>query len=389
MAAKKSSIWTPANIVTCVRVVFVPVWLLMAETLGYMSAESGFSAGMFATFVAFCLLSLTDKLDGYLARSRNEVTTFGKFLDPIADKLVVIVALCYLLERGEPVTWALLVIISREFLVSGLRMVVASKGVVIAAGNLGKWKTATTMGAICVNLLALAFPQGSGAFDALCILAYALLAAAVVLTIWSGLDYFKGAWGSLADDEPADEDADGEQDASDDSVPEERACGATTAPSWDDATSLAAEVLDLARAKGLTVGTAESCTGGLVEAALTAIPGSSDVVMGAVGSYACSVKSALLGVSEQTLAEHGAVSSECASEMACGARSALGCDVSVSVTGIAGPGGAVPGKPVGTVWFGVSSGDSVRTECEHFTGDRNQVRLQSVMKALEMLKGAC
>ncbi len=389
MAAKKSSIWTPANIVTCVRVVFVPVWLLMAETLGYMSAESGFSAGMFATFVAFCLLSLTDKLDGYLARSRNEVTTFGKFLDPIADKLVVIVALCYLLERGEPVTWALLVIISREFLVSGLRMVVASKGVVIAAGNLGKWKTATTMGAICVNLLALAFPQSSGAFDALCVLAYVLLAAAVVLTIWSGLDYFKGAWGSLADDEPADEDADGEQAASDASGSEERACGVTTAPSWDDATALAAEVLDLARAKGLTVGTAESCTGGLVEAALTAIPGSSDVVMGAVGSYACSVKSALLGVSEQTLAEHGAVSSECASEMACGARTALGCDVSVSVTGIAGPGGAVPGKPVGTVWFGVSSGDSVHTECEHFAGDRNQVRLQSVMKALEMLKGAC
>ena len=399
MAAKKSSIWTPANIVTCVRVVFVPVWLLMAETIGYVMPKEGVSGGMLATFVAFCLLSLTDKLDGYLARSRNEVTTFGKFLDPIADKLVVIVALCYLLERGEPVTWALLVIISREFLVSGLRMVVASKGVVIAAGNLGKWKTATTMGAICVNLLALAFPEGSAAFEGLCVLAYALLAVAVVLTIWSGLDYFKGAWGSLADDEPGETSegsgADDPRVESASAYASDAAAGAASKledaalPTWDDATALAAEVLDCARAKGLTVGTAESCTGGLVEASLTAVPGSSDVVMGAVGSYACSVKSTLLGVSEQTLAEHGAVSSECASEMARGARKALACDVSVSVTGIAGPGGAVPGKPVGTVWFGVSAGDGVKTVCERFDGTRDQVRLQSVMKALELLKGAC
>ncbi len=392
MAAKKSSIWTPANIVTCVRVVFVPVWLLMAETIGYVMPREGVSGGMLATFVAFCLLSLTDKLDGYLARSRNEVTTFGKFLDPIADKLVVIVALCYLLERGEPVTWALLVIISREFLVSGLRMVVASKGVVIAAGNLGKWKTATTMGAICVYLLALAFPEGSAAFEGLCALAYVLLAVAVVLTIWSGLDYFKGAWGSLADDEPGEaaegdgNETSGTADACADAV--SKTVG-SEGPTWEDATALAAEVLECARAKGLTLGTAESCTGGLVEGALTAIPGSSDVVMGAVGSYACSVKSALLGVSGQTLAEHGAVSSECASEMARGARGALGCDVSVSVTGIAGPGGAVLGKPVGTVWFGVSVGDEVKTVCGHFDGSRDQVRLQSVMKALELLKGAC
>jgi CDP-diacylglycerol--glycerol-3-phosphate 3-phosphatidyltransferase len=98
---------------------------------------SGWSLGVFLFFVA---LSLTDKLDGYLARSRNEVTTFGKFLDPIADKLVVVVALCFLLERGEVSSWVLLVIVAREFLVSGLRMVVASSGTVIAASPLGKGK---------------------------------------------------------------------------------------------------------------------------------------------------------------------------------------------------------------------------------------------------------
>ena len=368
---KGYSIWTPANIVTCIRVVFVPVWLLMAELLGGKMPTEGISWGMFAVFVAFCLLSLTDKLDGYLARSRNEVTTFGKFLDPIADKLVVIVSLCYLLERGEPVTWPLLVIVSREFLVSGLRMVVASKGVVIAASDLGKWKTATTMGAICTNLLALALPADTTLHTLLINLAYAALFVAVLLTIWSGVDYFMKAWGSLVDEEPADE------------------VGAESSPlTWDDVTKKAEGVLETARAKGLTIGTAESCTGGLVEGALTAIPGSSDVVMGAVGSYACSVKEALLGVSHETLERVGAVSSECASEMAAGARRALDCNVAVSVTGIAGPGGAVPGKPVGLVWFGLSFGDEVRTVSEVFDGNRDQVRLQSVMRALELVSEA-
>ena len=269
---KGHSIWTPANSVTCVRVVFVPIWLLMAEVLGGKVPTEGISWGMFAVFAVFCLLSLTDKLDGYLARSRNEVTTFGKFLDPIADKLVVIVSLCYLLERGEPVTWPLLVIVSREFLVSGLRMVVASKGVVIAASDLGKWKTATTMGAICTNLLALALPADTILHTLLIYLAYAALFVAVLLTIWSGVDYFMKAWSSLVDEDPANE------------------AGAESSPlTWDDVTKKAEGVLEAARAKGLTIGTAESCTGGLVEGALTAIPGSSDVVMGAVGSYALSL----------------------------------------------------------------------------------------------------
>ena len=92
-----SSIWTPANVVTCVRVVAVPLWLLVAEFSPAAGTGSAWSLGVFLFFV---VLSLTDKLDGYLARSRNEVTTFGKFLDPIADKLVVVVALCFLLERG-------------------------------------------------------------------------------------------------------------------------------------------------------------------------------------------------------------------------------------------------------------------------------------------------
>lgn len=185
-----SSIRTPANIVTCVRVAAVPLWLLVAEMSPVAGLGSGWSLGVFLFFVA---LSLTDKLDGYLARSRNEVTTFGKFLDPIADKLVVVVALCFLLERGEVSSWVLLVIVAREFLVSGLRMVVASSGTVIAASPLGKGKTAVTMVAISALLLAMALPTG-GAAEAFELLGQVLMVAAVVLTAWSGIDYFVKAW---------------------------------------------------------------------------------------------------------------------------------------------------------------------------------------------------
>lgn len=188
------SIWTPANVVTCIRVVAVPLWLLVAEM---SPAAGGGSALSLVVFALFVLLSLTDKLDGYLARSRNEVTTFGKFLDPIADKLVVVVALCFLLERGAVSSWVLLVIVAREFLVSGLRMVVASAGTVIAASPLGKGKTAVTMVAISALLLVMALPEGSAAW-AIGVLGQVLMVVAVILTAWSGVDYFVKAWSYVA-----------------------------------------------------------------------------------------------------------------------------------------------------------------------------------------------
>lgn len=199
--AKRTSLWTPANVVTVIRVVFVPIWLVVAELS--RPAGTGVSGSALVAAILFILLSLTDKLDGYLARSRNEVTTFGKFLDPIADKLVVIVGLCYLLEQGLTSTWVLLVVVAREFLVSGLRMVVASKGVVVAASNLGKAKTATTMVALVGLLLCRALPPVGGLYLFLHLASVVLLWAAVILTAWSGVDYFIKCWPSVmeADDE--------------------------------------------------------------------------------------------------------------------------------------------------------------------------------------------
>lgn len=194
-------IWTPANVVTVIRVCLVPFWLAIAEVS--VPAASTMSWSSLLVAVLYILVSLTDKLDGYLARSRNEVTTFGKFLDPIADKLAVVVALCYLLEQGLVSPWVLLIVVAREFLVSGLRMVVASEGVVIAASNLGKWKTATTMVAICGLLLARAVPEGAF-HDGMNLLFWIVLAVAVVLTAWSGIDYFVKSWRYISQDSTSD-----------------------------------------------------------------------------------------------------------------------------------------------------------------------------------------
>lgn len=141
-----TSIWTPANIVTCVRILFIPLFMIASEF-----AFSGFAAGgnhfgitagawAVAAFVLYFVLSATDKIDGDLARKRGEVTDFGKFLDPIADKLLVFSALLILLEHGLVNVWFVFIILLREFLVSALRMVASANGEVIAADNLGKAK---------------------------------------------------------------------------------------------------------------------------------------------------------------------------------------------------------------------------------------------------------
>lgn len=196
MAVSSKKLWTPANIVTCIRIVLIPVWFILAAQVP--AAISSFSVPAFGIALFYIAISGTDKLDGYLARSRNEVTTFGKFLDPIADKLVVIFALVYLLMEGSMGPFMLLVVIVRELLVSGLRMVVAAKGVVIAASNLGKAKTATTMAGICGMLLARSF--GAGLFQTVLYgLSWWILVAATILTIWSGVDYLVKSWSYITE----------------------------------------------------------------------------------------------------------------------------------------------------------------------------------------------
>ena len=188
-----TSIWTPANIVTCVRILFIPVYMLLAT----LPADTGgLSTGVLdaLAFVIYLTLSLTDKVDGYLARSRHEITDFGKFLDPIADKLLVFSALLIFIAQGTLSFWVVFIILVREFLVSALRMVVSANGVVLAADKLGKWKTATTMVAICIYLfhdvmLSFSLPGA----DSLMLVGQVLMGIAVVLTVVSGVQYFWNA----------------------------------------------------------------------------------------------------------------------------------------------------------------------------------------------------
>lgn len=199
-----TSIWTPANIVTCVRILFIPLFMIASEF-----AFSGFAAGgnhfgitagawAVAAFVLYFVLSATDKIDGDLARKRGEVTDFGKFLDPIADKLLVFSALLILLEHGLVNVWFVFIILLREFLVSALRMVASANGEVIAADNLGKAKTAVTMVSLCAYLLGialelLALPGMVQATSIVLTVAWATMVAAVVLTVVSGAQYFWSA----------------------------------------------------------------------------------------------------------------------------------------------------------------------------------------------------
>jgi nicotinamide-nucleotide amidase len=153
----------------------------------------------------------------------------------------------------------------------------------------------------------------------------------------------------------------------------------------ENESDLAALVLDRARSQGVRLAVAESCTGGLLGARITEVPGSSEVFVGGVIAYADALKTALLGVPAEMLAEHGAVSEPVARAMAQGAVDRFGVTAALSVTGIAGPGGGSPAKPVGTVWFGCAFSGRVETRRVLFAGTRYEIRFRAAQAALMML----
>lgn len=183
-----------ANKLTLGRMFLVPIFLI------FIAAKNIPYGTFIATFI-FVLASLTDKLDGYIARSRNQITNFGKFMDPLADKLLVTSALISLVELHIVPSWAAVIIIAREFAVSGLRTVAAADGKVIAASWWGKIKTVIQIIAIVVLLIQVNIGTSSYLTNLVsgneffsCFFAYmpsVLLWAAVIITLVSGFDYFK------------------------------------------------------------------------------------------------------------------------------------------------------------------------------------------------------
>ena len=192
-------LWTPANVVTLVRICLVPVFVVALispwpQWLGLPQVADD-AKGLVAAGI-FILISCTDWLDGYLARSRGEVTDFGKFMDPLADKILVAAALLALVELGSLPSWVVLVILAREFIVSGVRMVAASEGAVIAASWYGKAKTVFQMVAIVLFTVKDSHMAGSvhAAFsDGLWLLSWGVMIVALVLTVVSMLDYIAKA----------------------------------------------------------------------------------------------------------------------------------------------------------------------------------------------------
>ena len=177
------------NKLTLTRIILVPVFMIFVSLTSLDSIVDGnFNATFYLLAgIVFAAASFTDYLDGHLARKWHMVTDFGKFADPLADKMLVTAALLWFVEIGQMPAWALLIVLVREFAVSGLRMIASDKGRVIAAGWSGKIKTASTMVGLCVMM---ALPVAA-------VLNWVVIGVIVLTTVYSGVEYFIQNWKCL------------------------------------------------------------------------------------------------------------------------------------------------------------------------------------------------
>ena len=160
---------TTANKITMLRIVLIPVFLVLA----YLDLR-------IPAVIVFILASLSDLLDGYIARHYNQISNFGKFMDPLADKMLVLSAMCFLVEKGQMPGWAVAIILFREFAVSGLRLIAAERQHVIAAAWSGKVKTTCTMVGLCFLIVFFRYPA----------LNHLVTAVILITTVYSGVEYF-------------------------------------------------------------------------------------------------------------------------------------------------------------------------------------------------------
>ena len=173
---------TSASKITILRVLLIPFYMAAMYMTG---GEAGI--WMWIALGIFIVASLTDFVDGYIARAYNQTTDFGKFLDPLADKLLTIAAMCMFCQWGSFPAWALMIVLTREFAVTGLRLVAVQKGNVIAAGWSGKVKTASTMVGLCAMMV----------FPGVAWLNWLVIAVIAVTTVYSGVEYFVKNWKCL------------------------------------------------------------------------------------------------------------------------------------------------------------------------------------------------
>ena len=175
---------TTATKITLIRVALIPAYI---ATMYVSGGQAGL--WLWISLGIFIVASLTDFVDGHIARKYNQVSDFGKFLDPLADKLLTIAAMAMYCQWGIFPAWALMIVLTREFAVSGLRMVAGPKGKVIAAGKSGKFKTASSMVGLCAMM----------ALPGIDILNTFVIAMIVITTVYSGVEYFIQNWNVLWD----------------------------------------------------------------------------------------------------------------------------------------------------------------------------------------------
>ena len=334
------------NVLTLSRLAAIP--LLMVLLIARFEGHDQIAALLFVVF------SFTDTLDGQIARRRGLVSDLGKFLDPLADKLFVLSVLIVLVQEGLVAAWVVVVIFSRELLITILRSVAATQGRIISAAPMGKTKTATQMVAVTLLILQRPYPQ-------LVPVAELAVGIAIIFTVASGVDYL---WRFRHVIRPAGR---GGGDSVDSPV-----------------NPLARELGGMLAERRITLSVAESCTGGLVATLITDQPGSSAYFMGGVVAYADEVKRDELGVPAALITRHGAVSREVAIAMAEGVRSRFGTTLSASVTGIAGP-AAEGSKPVGLTYIAIATPRGSNSHEYRFNGDRWSNRRQAADEALRLL----
>ncbi len=326
---------TFALLLTYSRIVLTPIFMLLVL--------SNFPGARIWAITVFIIASLTDLLDGYIARITNSVTTLGAIMDPIADKFLVTSALVVLVEKGLLSSWIVVIIIFREFFISGLRIFASQQHINVSAHFMGKLKTVIQM-VMIVSVLA--------QYQYAWIFVYTTL----FLTVYSGIEYTIKYTYYLRTD------------------------------SIYDRTK---RVHKLLTERNLTISVCESCTGGLLGSYLSRLSGSSLFFKGGIISYMTEVKRGILNIDEDIIKEKGVVSKEVAYLMAKRTKDIFKSDMSISITGLAGPtkgSGKDADKPIGLVYIGFAYGENILVERFLFSGDRETVRIKSCESALRIIE---
>ena len=390
------------NKLTLTRMIVIFLTIVAMVVLSFLNINISFdiwNTSINLIYLIFCgvfiLAAFTDFLDGHIARKRNLVTDFGKFLDPIADKLLNDVMMIFLLvpqvyapnQRSDKTMLTLLMVcvmimIARDLIVDGIRLVAVKKGEVIAANIFGKIKTVLQMVAIPFLLLNnFPFSYFDSTWPQYLQISNLLFYLATFASFLSGIIYIVQNKHVLKS---------GEKKAE-----EECKCCACL----EDQEELVQEVqeekcddlydlhplFDTLKERGLTLGSVESLTGGLFSSSFTSIPGASSIYKGSLITYSAEEKINLAHVDKKVIDEHGVVSEETVVEMARNGKDVLGVDVCVAITGNAGPTSDIDNKPVGEVHIAVAINNRIIFETLSLIGDREDIRSMCVKKMSELV----